>query len=162
MLRGLAFDGGETSAVRAAAFTHLTMNDDDVPKLLELAESAGEMLRGSVLAGMQGLRLSFDQQKKLKAFDGSANQMAVRRVLGEVFVPLQRPATSNLMAWKSYLGRLEGKPNIEQGRLVFLSQVRGRCAVCHHAEGLGMWRDYRLKEEALKRLWKASCSRIGR
>jgi putative heme-binding domain-containing protein len=35
------------------------------------------------------------------------------------------------------LERLEGEPDVEQGRQVFLSQVRGGCAVCHHAEGLG-------------------------
>jgi putative membrane-bound dehydrogenase-like protein len=137
MLRGLAFDAGEITAVRAAALTHVTMNDEDVPLLLEMAESAGELLRGAVLAGMQGLRLSFDQQKRLKALEGNENQMAAKRVLGEVFVPVQRPAVSNLAAWKGYLERLEGEPDVEQGRQVFLSQVRGGCAVCHHAEGLG-------------------------
>ena len=137
MLRGLAFDEGETTAVRAAALTHLTMSDEDVPPLLEMAESAGELLRGAVLAGMQGLRLSFDQQRRLKALEGNDDQMAAKRVLGEVFVPLQRPAASNLTAWKGHLERLEGEPNLEQGRQVFLSQVRGGCAVCHHAEGLG-------------------------
>jgi putative membrane-bound dehydrogenase-like protein len=137
MLRGLAFDVGEITAVRAAALTHLTMSDEDAPKLLEMAESAGELLRGAVLAGMQGLRLSFDQQKRLKALEGNENEMAAKRVLGEVFVPVQRPAVSNLAAWKGYLERLEGEQDVEQGRQVFLSQVRGGCAVCHHAEGLG-------------------------
>lgn len=137
MLCGLAFDAGETTAVRGAALTHLTMSEEDVPKLLEMAESAGKLLPGAVLAGMQGLRLSFDQQKRLKELSGTENPMAVKRVLGEVFVPVQRPAVSNLAAWRGYLERVEGEPDVEEGRQVFLSQMRGGCAVCHHAEGLG-------------------------
>jgi putative membrane-bound dehydrogenase-like protein len=137
VLRGLVFDGGESAAVRSAALTHLTVREDDVPALMKMAASEDGLLEGGALAAMQGLRLTFDQQKSLKALPGGERSMMAQRVLGEVFLPLQRPAVANVTAWERYLGRVEGEPDLEQGRQVFLSPARGGCAVCHHAEGLG-------------------------
>jgi putative heme-binding domain-containing protein len=137
MLRGLAFDDGEDPEVRAAALTHMTMTDEDLPQLLKMVESGSGPIRGAILSGLQGLRLSFEQQGRLRKLQGEENQMAVKRVLGEPFVPVKRPSTASVSAWKTYLARLEGDPDVNQGRMVFFSSARGGCAECHQIEGLG-------------------------
>lgn len=60
---------------------------------------------------------------------------------GEGFTPpafsANRPAFTDVPAWKRFLKAQPGEPNLARGREVFLSPKLGACAMCHRMEGLG-------------------------
>jgi hypothetical protein len=66
-----------------------------------------------------------------------ALQAAAARVAGQPFFSSQRPDPKNTAQWRAFLDGLAGKPDVTNGRNVFMSARLGGCVVCHRADGIG-------------------------
>ncbi|HSI63445.1 MAG TPA: hypothetical protein VLE43_10010, partial [Candidatus Saccharimonadia bacterium] len=111
LLRKLAFDEKRASTVRVAALMYLTLEEKD--------------------------RAALDAIKT----DGDKALTREKAIAAPDYLPptsqAGRPPLQDIEAWEKYLAKVPGKPDLRNGRAVFLNPRQGGCAMCHRAEGLG-------------------------
>lgn len=138
ILRRLAFDPRQTTDARAAAISHLNVEDEDKSGIVKLAVGSDPILQRAALQSLRGQQLNLEEQTALKSLQSSELRAMVQRILGLPFSSPRRPAKNeDLQAWRAHLHNLEGEPNLENGRRVFLSPKLGACTSCHQLDGLG-------------------------
>ncbi len=138
LLHTSAFDSNEAPPVRVAALLHCDLTDADMPALVEMimsAEAEPTLARAAAQA-IQGKSLSAAQLEGLKRATSPVVQQAVARALGQTFTG-PRPPLNKPEDWPKYLAKLPGKPDLVNGRNVFLSPKLGGCALCHRVESIG-------------------------
>lgn len=138
-LREIALDSSYSPAVRAAAMLHVEWKEEDTATLVALVtdEKAADALRLGAAQTLQGLPLNDTQKQVLSKIDNLQLAMPLARILGKSFAPVTRPDFGNIVVWKNYLKEVPGKPDLDNGRRVFMSPKLGGCAVCHRADGTG-------------------------
>ena len=138
VLRRLAFDPRQKTDARAAAISHLNVEDEDRPGIVKLAGGSDPILQRAALQSLRGQQLKMEEQTALKSLQSNEHRAMVQRILGLPFSSPRRPQqNTDRQAWRAHLHNLEGEPNLENGRRVFLSPKLGGCTACHQMEGLG-------------------------
>ena len=138
-LRALAMDDKASPAVRSAALVQAQLTDQDVEAIVALitAPDTDEALQRAALQAIQGGKLSDTAKAALAKVDKLSVKPAIERVLGRPHFPITRPDAKSLNQWRTYLDRVPEKPDLANGRNVFMSGKLGGCAICHRADGIG-------------------------
>ena len=134
-----ALDEKATPAVRSAALLHGQFNDRDVSDIVALAinPDTPDGLQRAALQALQGLPLTAEAKQALRKIDKLIMKPSVERLMGRPHFPLSRPDAKSLNQWRTYLDRVPDKPDLANGRNVFMSSKLGGCAICHRADGIG-------------------------
>ncbi len=138
-LHALAFDAQAAPEVRAAALVHVQISGDDVSSLVTTIVDAdvSEGLQRAALQALQGQQFAADSRQALDKLEKASTKPAIARLLGRPHFPSSRPSPQSLNQWRTYLDRVPEKPDLANGRNVFMSSKLGGCAMCHRAGGIG-------------------------
>jgi putative membrane-bound dehydrogenase-like protein len=125
-LHKIAMDEASPPKVRAAAMMHLIAQPADVPALIKIAKSGDDLLQRAAFSALEGSGLSAAQTEDLAT---------VGKPRGKISA--DRPPFADIAAWRQFLAKVPGKPDLTHGREVFLSPKLGACIICHRLDGIG-------------------------
>lgn len=137
VLLALAKDESEGVRARYAALAHLHPNLEDSELLDAALEAEEEVWLASAMGGFVGVPLPSATLTRLNELERATWGQELARLKGQPFLSVQRPDWSDTQGWRRYLRGVDGEPDLQRGRLVFLSSRLGACAGCHRVDGLG-------------------------
>ncbi|MGI9467249.1 MAG: PVC-type heme-binding CxxCH protein [Rubripirellula sp.] len=140
LLFDLAEDPSIPPAIRADAIAGLAQpSTENIPRLIELAESMSHALREEAIRSLRYCKLNEKQRIALQAigkrYPKSADLM--NATLQPAKIGQGRPAPSETAAWQQRLKDIKQPVDVEAGRRIFHHSQVGTCSKCHRHRGRG-------------------------
>jgi putative membrane-bound dehydrogenase-like protein len=140
LLASVATDEKANVPVRVEAIVGLTtLAQQRASLLLELAGSAQRPIREEALRSLRGVKLNPERLRSLRRMAEEFPESAdlIQAAVDPEGLKSNRPALTEISAWKERLKKVPGVADIEAGRRIFHHSKVGLCSNCHRHTGRG-------------------------